>query len=101
MGKPHEDRDLIQAWEQGKPAEVTRVRTSSSVLSIRIPHELFEELSNRADGAGKSVSQFARELIEQGLSSDAPSTPIEVASMFSRWAHEMTGSAGAKKTRRT
>lgn len=89
MGETNEDRDLIQAWEQGKPADIKRVRPSSSVLSIRIPHELFEDLSNRAEEAGKSVSQFARELIEQGLTSDVPSTPVEVASMFYRWAHEM------------
>ena len=41
------DRNLQKAWARGKPAEIKRVRPPSSVLSIRVPSELLEDLSRR------------------------------------------------------
>ena len=86
------DRDLQAAWERGAPAEIRRVRPATSVLSIRVSSELLEALSERAREAGKSASVFARELIEDGLASNQPSTPTELAKYFTRWAHEVEGS---------
>ena len=86
------DRDLQAAWERGTPAEIRRVRPATSVLSIRVPSELLETLSQKAREEGKSASVFARDLIEAGLSSNQPSTPSELAKYFTRWAHEVEGS---------
>lgn len=90
MKKKNDDRDLVDAWEKGKPVDVARTRLPSSVLSIRLPSSVFEEVSLKAEAAGSSASQFAREVIERGLASEGPSTPLDVASMFHRWAAELT-----------
>lgn len=90
MKKKDRDQDLVDSWEKGQPVEVQRVGPSSSVLSMRLSSALFQELSLRAESAGLSASQFAREVIERGLATETPTTPADVASMFHRWAAELT-----------
>ena len=83
-----EGADLQHAWERGEPVELKRDRPPTSVLSIRVPSPLFDELSERARDVLKPVSHVARELIESGLARQGPSTPPDLARSFSRWVEE-------------
>ena len=83
------DEDLRKAWERGKPIEVDRTRRSStSVLSLRLPDQMMEELSDRARTEGKAAGTLAREFIEAALTKDMPVTPSTLARMFERWVGE-------------
>lgn len=82
------EEEGLEAWEKGAPVEVKRIRPSTSVLSTRLPRDLFQGLSLRAEAEGKPVSLLARELIERGLESGGPQTPAHLGSMFQRWLTE-------------
>ena len=89
MSEKTPDEEAMEAWEKGTPVDVKRVRPSTSVLSTRLPRDLFESLSLRAEAEGKPVSLLARELIESGLEAVGPQTPLHVATMFHRWTEEI------------
>jgi len=83
------DEDLRQAWERGKPMDADRTRrTPTSVLSLRLPDALMEELTERARSQGKPAGTLARELLEASLTEDRPVTPSWLAGMFTRWVGE-------------
>ncbi|MEO7803080.1 MAG: hypothetical protein ABIS18_01155 [Actinomycetota bacterium] len=82
------EEEALEVWKKGTQVEVKRDRPSSSVLSLRLPKELFEEISDLAEAKGMSVSAFGRDLIEKALANQSPSTPLDVATMFNRWALE-------------
>ena len=83
------DEDLRQAWERGKPLEADRARrAATTVLSLRLPDSVMEELTTKARNQGKAAGTFARELIESALAEDMPVTPTTLASMFRRWVGE-------------
>lgn len=88
MSKKTPEEEALEVWEKGTPVEVKRDRPPTSVLSLRLPKELFEQISDQAEARGMSVSAFGRDVIEGALLSQMPSTPIDVASMFHRWALE-------------
>ncbi|MGI8427131.1 MAG: hypothetical protein ACR2FO_07755 [Actinomycetota bacterium] len=88
MSEKTPEEEALEVWEKGTPVEVKRDRPTSSVLSLRLPQDLFEEISDLAEARGMSVSAFGRDLMEKALGSQSPSTPIDVASMFHRWALE-------------
>lgn len=88
MSEKTPEEEALEVWEKGTPVEVKRERPSTSVLSLRLPKELFEQISDQAEARGMSVSAFGRDLIERALISQMPSSPIDVASMFHRWALE-------------
>jgi hypothetical protein len=86
-----QDSSLVEGWERGEPIELDRKGSPTSVLSIRVPADLLRALEDRAKTQGKPTSHVARELIEAGLLNEGPTTPSEVARMFSRWVEEATG----------
>ena len=83
------DEDLRSAWDRGKPMDVDRSRrNSTSVLSVRVPDSVMEELTARARAQDKAACTLAREILESALVEDAPVTPTTLASMFRRWVGE-------------
>ncbi|MDR5697996.1 MAG: hypothetical protein QN135_09885 [Armatimonadota bacterium] len=54
-------------WETAQPVGVERRRRESSVLSVRLPSHVFDELVWEAQRQGKGPATLARELIEDGL----------------------------------
>jgi hypothetical protein len=86
--RSHEKREIIDAWRRGKPFEGDRRRPPTSVLSIRIPTEILQELTDRAVRANKPASQYARELIEDCLASEPGVGPSIWSRLFSRWVAE-------------
>ncbi len=63
-----------QLWDTAQPVEVERRRRESSVLSVRLPFHVFDDLVREAYLRGKGPATLARELIEEGLArgEDAP-----------------------------
>ncbi len=59
--------EALRLWEQARPVEVERRRRESSVLSVRLPSHVFDELVREARWQGKGPATLARELIEEGL----------------------------------
>lgn len=94
-----EGAEIEAAWARGRPAELKRERPSSSVLSIRVPTELLETLSERAKTEGKPASLLARDLIERGLAIEGPMTPADLARMFARWVEETLPAGGTRPSR--
>lgn len=89
MSEKTPEEEALEAWDKGAPVEVKRIRPSTSVLSIRLPLEVFHEISARAEAQDISVSAFGRELIERALTTDAPTTVPELAAVFQRWVAEI------------
>jgi len=77
---------LKEAWQQGQPVEMDRsgADTSSSVLSVRMPRTLLKELSTEARRIGKAPATLARELIEQGLALDHPTSSAVLSRVLGR-----------------
>lgn len=63
--------EALQLWEEARPAQVDRRGRESSVLSVRLPSHVLDELVRQARGQGKGLATLARELIEQRLASPA------------------------------
>lgn len=88
MAKRKEGADLARAWDRGRPADIRRSRSPTTVLSVRVSDEVLERLSSRAHQEGTSVSDVARRLLERGLDDELPGTPTELARAFARWVDE-------------
>ena len=81
-----DDEDLRRAWDRGEPMEVDRSRRSpTSVLSLRLPDSMLQQLTTKARAQGKAAGTLAREIIESALAEDLPVTPATLASLFKRW----------------
>lgn len=63
--RPEDEQEL---WRSAKRVEVERpTRAMTSILSVRMPREVFRTLSMVARRQGKGPATLARELIEEGL----------------------------------
>lgn len=67
--------DALRLWRQARPVQVERQRAESSVLSVRLPHHVFDELVAEAQRQGKGPATLARELIEEGLARKEEASP--------------------------
>lgn len=59
--------EALRLWKEARPVKVERRRSGSSVLSVRLPDRVFDELVLEARRQGKGPATLARELIEEGL----------------------------------
>jgi hypothetical protein len=83
------DEDLRKGWDRGAPMEANRKRKSSTtVLSVRLPDQTFIRLTNAAKTSGKAAGTFARELIERALDEGTAPTPEHLARLFVKWVGE-------------
>ncbi len=55
--------EALRLWRQARPVQVERRRAESSVLSVRLPHHVFDELVAEAQRQGKGPATLARELV--------------------------------------
>lgn len=78
--------EVLRLWKRSRPVEVERRRAESSVLSVRLPHHLFDELVAEAQRQGKGPATLARELIEEGL---ARKEEASLALLFHRLAQRL------------
>jgi hypothetical protein len=94
-------REAERMWDEATPAEVERrPRAMTSVLSIRMPRELFAELEIAARSQGKGPTTLARELIEQGLAAGPSASVPLLARVASRLADETARMAGRRTSKR-
>lgn len=75
--------EALRLWRQARPVQVERRRAESSVLSVRLPQHLLDELVAEAQRQGKGPATLARELIEEGL---ARKEEVSPALLFRRLA---------------
>ncbi len=69
-----------QIWREAEPVEVERpTRAMTSILSVRLPREVFRELTLTARRLGEGPATLARELIERGLAVQAESSSVILA----------------------
>ena len=78
--------EALRLWEEARPVKVERRRSGSSVLSVRLPDHVFDELVLEAQRQGKGPATLARELIEEGL---ARQEAAPLALLFERLAQRL------------
>jgi predicted DNA-binding protein len=76
--------EALRLWEEARPVEVERRRAESSVLSVRLPHHVFDELVEEARRQGKGPATLARELIEEGLARREDTSPVLLLESLAR-----------------
>ncbi len=76
--------EAMRLWKQGRPVEVERRRAESSVLSVRLPRHVFDELVAEAQRQGKGPATLARELIEEGLAQRDGVSPALLARVLAQ-----------------
>ncbi len=78
--------EALRLWKEARPVEVERRRSGSSVLSVRLPDHVFDELVLEAQRQGKGPATLARELIEEGLTGTGATS---LALLFERLAERL------------
>ncbi len=76
--------EALRLWEEARPAQVDRRRRESSVLSVRLPSHVLDQLVRQARGQGKGPATLARELIEEGLARTEEASPAVLAQLLAR-----------------
>ena len=75
-----------QLFRGAKHVKVDRASNAmTSILSIRLPREVFRALSIAARRRGKGPTTLARELIEQGLAEDRSESPVLALRVLTRF----------------
>lgn len=78
-------RQAQQMWEEATPVRVTRRRGElSAVLSVRLPRQVLRDLTLAARSQGKGPGTLGRELIEQGLATQARPSRALIAAVLTR-----------------
>ncbi|HMS25361.1 MAG TPA: hypothetical protein PKB15_06735 [Acidimicrobiia bacterium] len=79
---------LNEGWEDAGEIELT-FDLAYSVFSLRISHELLTEITRQAKKLKIKPSTYARQLLEQGVASDAQA-PLEIMTqVMNNIAHQL------------